>query len=140
MYQNRLTLIGFLGKDAEPRMTQTSQAFYTVLRLATKTSWKDRTSGEWQSRTEWHRCLVWGRLGEFAATLSKGAHVQIEGELRSRTYIEQLGEGKRKKTLVERRVWEVRVESILKLDRAERQEPTADEPTEAIADTEEVPD
>lgn len=138
MYQNRATLIGFLGKDAEARTTKTNQTPYTVLRLATKTSWKDRESGEWQSRTEWHRCLVWGRLGEFAATLTRGAHVQVEGELRSRTYAEVVGEGK-KKTRVEHRIWEVRVESILKLDRAERHDPATDEPAEAVADTPEVP-
>lgn len=137
MYQNRATLIGFLGKDAEPRTTKTNQTPYTVLRLATKASWKDKDSGEWQGRTEWHRCLVWGRLGEFAATLSRGAHVQVEGELRSRAYTEQVGEGKRK-TTVERRVWEIRVESILKLDRAERHDPT-DQPAEAVGDTPEVP-
>lgn len=49
----------------------------------------------------------------------KGTHVQIEGELRSREYVENVGE---KKTMVDvrRRVWEIRVDSVLKLDRAER--------------------
>ena len=49
---NRLTLIGFLGQDAEKRFT-TSGTPYTVLSLATKTSWKDH-NGDWQNRTEWH--------------------------------------------------------------------------------------
>jgi len=57
MYQNRSTLIGFLGKDAERRSTKTNNIAYTVLSLATKTSWKDKTTGEYVSRTEWHRCL-----------------------------------------------------------------------------------
>ena len=83
MYQNRISLIGFLGKDAEQRSTN-ANGTYTILSIATKTSWKK--DGEWQSRTEWHRAIVWGRLGEFAKTLTKGAHLQIEGELRSREY------------------------------------------------------
>lgn len=54
--------------------------------------------------------------------LTKGAHVQIAGELRSREYVERIAAGeKSKKTVdVKRRVWEIRVDSVLKLDRAER--------------------
>jgi single-strand DNA-binding protein len=81
MYQNRATLIGFLGKDAEVKTTRNNASF-TVLSLATRRSWKDRESGELMSETTWHRCIVWGKLGGFAATLTKGAHVQIEGEIR----------------------------------------------------------
>jgi len=51
MYQNRVTLIGFLGKDAEVRTTANPKARYTVLSLATKRSWRDRESGEWLSQT-----------------------------------------------------------------------------------------
>ncbi len=119
MYQNRSTLIGFLGKDAEHRSTKTNGVPYTVLSLATKESWKDKTTGEYVSRTEWHRCIAWGKLGEWAASLTKGLHLQIEGELRSREYVEKVGE-KKTKIDVKRRVWEIRVDSILKLDRAER--------------------
>ena len=54
--------------------------------------------------------------------LTKGAHVQIAGELRSREYVEcvAIGEKSKKTMEVNRRVWEIRVDSILKLDRAER--------------------
>ena len=78
---NRATLIGFLGKDAEVKTTRNNASF-TVLSLATTRNWKDRETGDRQSQTTWHRCIVWGKLGEFAATLTKGAHVQIEGEIR----------------------------------------------------------
>ena len=37
---NRLTLIGFLGQDAEKRFTPSGTP-YTVPSLATKNSWKD---------------------------------------------------------------------------------------------------
>ena len=36
------------------------------------------------SHTDWHRCIVWGKLADYAKTLKKGAHLAIEGELRSR--------------------------------------------------------
>ena len=111
MYLNRLTLIGFLGSDAETK-TGNNGSQFALFSVATKQSWKN-THGEWESRTEWHRCLAFGKLGEFAGTLKKGAHVQVEGEFRSREY-EQGGSS--------RRVFECRVESILKLDRAARLE------------------
>jgi len=110
MFQNNVTLIGFLGGDAEVR-TANNRSF-TTLSLATKSSYKDKKSGQYVSHTEWHRCVVFGKLSEFAKTLTKGAHVQVEGQLRSREYAS-------KKTDSKQRVWEIRVGSILKLDRAE---------------------
>jgi single-strand DNA-binding protein len=113
MYQNKVNLIGFLGSDAEVR-TANNHSF-TTLSLATKSSYKDK-SGQYVSHTEWHRCVVFGKLSEFAGTLTKGAHVQVEGELRSRQYDS-------KKTDAKQRIWEIRVDSILKLDRAEKASP-----------------
>ena len=112
MYLNRITLIGFLGTDAEVRTANNSTL--AVLSLATKSSYKDKKSGEYISHTEWHRAIVWGKLAEYAKTLTKGSHLQIEGELRSREYQEK------KNGNAKRRVWEIRVNSILKLDRPEK--------------------
>jgi single-strand DNA-binding protein len=98
---NRITLIGFIG-------------------IATNTSWKN-DAGSWESRTEWHRCVAFGKLADFAGTLTKGAHVAIEGELRSHEYQRELAVGTQKTTLTQR-VWEVRVDSVLKLDRAAKRE------------------
>jgi single-strand DNA-binding protein len=114
MYQNRATLIGFLGKDAEVKSTRNNASF-TVLSLATKRSWKDRESGERKSETTWHRCIVWGKLGEFAATLIKGAHVQLEGEIRTREYTQPSGGDTPLE--VKKSITEIRVTSISKLDR-----------------------
>ena len=113
MYQNKVTLIGFLGSNPEAR-TNNPDVSVTTLSLATKSSHKK--NGEYVSHTEWHRCVVFGKLSEFAKTLTKGAHVQVEGELRSREY-------ESKKTNSKQRVWEIRVSSILKLDRAEKSAP-----------------
>lgn len=114
MYQNRATLIGFLGKDAEVKTTRNNASF-TVLSLATKRTWKDRESGERMSETTWHRCIVWGKLGEFAATLAKGAHVQVEGDIRTREYTQKTS-GK-KPVEVKKSITEIRVFAINKLDR-----------------------
>jgi single-strand DNA-binding protein len=61
MYSNRVTIIGFLGKDAEARTTRNNHSF-TNLSVATKRSWKNRETGEYESQTTWHRCVViWNR-------------------------------------------------------------------------------
>ena len=111
MYLNRVEIIGFLGNDAESK-TLSNSSKVTTLSLATKTSFVK--NGERQERTEWHRIQVWGKLGEYAAAFKKGAHIQVEGELRSREYEDK------KNGNAKRRVWEIRVDSILKLDRAEK--------------------
>ena len=107
MFVNRATLIGFLGKNAELRHTRNETPF-AVLSLATKRSWKNSETGEYESQTTWHRCVVWGARADFAATLTKGTHVQIEGEIRTREYT---------KGDVKRAVTEVRVLNLSKLDR-----------------------
>ena len=123
MYQNKVTLIGFLGSDAEVRSN--NDRSLTNLSLATKSSYKK--DGQYIEHTEWHRCVVFGKLAEFAGTLKKGGHVQIEGELRSRKYTSS-------KTNSEQTIWEIRVDSILKLDRAVKAELEDDEvPTEEEA-------
>ena len=92
MYKNHVELIGFLGQDPELKRSAKGRAF-TRLSIATAARWKDR-SGEYQERTEWHTAFLWGKRAEAAARLlKKGAHVLVEGELRSREITsEQTGE------------------------------------------------
>lgn len=110
MYLNSVTLTGFLGADAE-RRTAKDETAYVILNVATKTSWKDRETGDWSSRTDWHRCIVFGRLADTAAKLTKGTHVQVQGQLRNREY--QKDDGKQRTT-------EIRVTALSKLDRPSR--------------------
>ena len=117
MYANRVSLTGFLGRNAETRTTR-NHASFTVLSLATKRSWKDRETEEWKSETTWHRIIAWGKLGGYAANLIKGAHLQIEGEIRTREYVQKTG-GK-KSAEVKKTITEIRATSIAKLDRTKK--------------------
>ncbi len=119
MYQNKVILMGFLGKDAEVRTGNNNRNF-TTLSIATKSSYKDKESGEYISHTEWHNCIAFGKLAEFAGTLKKGAHIQVEGELRHTEYDSR-------KTGTKQQSTQVRVTSILKLDRAEKAAPEDEE-------------
>ena len=71
MYQNRISLIGFVGNDVQLKSTKNGTPV-AVLSVATKSSWKNG-KGEYDSRTEWHRCTAWDKLAEFASKLEKGA-------------------------------------------------------------------
>lgn len=124
---NRAILIGYLGKDAEVRSTGNNSSF-TVLSLATKRSWRDRESGDYRSQTTWHRCVVWGKLGTYAATLTKGSHVQIEGEIRTREYSVKAGKNQ---SDVTKSITEVHVTAINNLDRTPK--PDASRTSEAAA-------
>jgi single-strand DNA-binding protein len=125
MYQNKVNLIGFIGNDAEVHTA--NERDFTTFSLATKSSYRDKKSGEYVSHTEWHRCVVFSRLSEFAGTLTKGTHIQVEGELRSREYIGTKAEAKQ-------RIWEIRVASILKLDRAEKSAPEDQEQDDSASE------
>jgi single-strand DNA-binding protein len=114
---NRVSLIGYLGKDAETKTTR-NNARFTVLSVATKRNRKDRETGEWQSKTTWHRVICWGRLVEYAGTLTKGAHVQIEGEISNREYVTKSGEKKI--------ATEIRATQIAKLTRPAKDGDSAD--------------
>jgi single-strand DNA-binding protein len=108
MYLNSVTLTGFLGGDAEAK-TLKNDGSLTVFSVATKNSWKDTETGEWVSRTEWHRCVAFGRVAEATAALKKGAHVYVQGQLQTREYVGNKGADKQ-------RVTEIRVSSVLKVE------------------------
>lgn len=63
----------------------------TRVSLATTSMRKDR-DGNNQERTEWHRVVFFGKLGEIAGEyLRKGSQVYVEGELRYDKYTGQDG-------------------------------------------------
>jgi single-strand DNA-binding protein len=88
---NKVILVGNLGADPETRAMPSGSTVANI-RIATTESWKDKTSGEQQERTEWHRIALFGRLGEIAAEyLKKGSQVYIEGSIRTRKWQDKEG-------------------------------------------------
>ncbi|HVB55491.1 MAG TPA: single-stranded DNA-binding protein [Candidatus Acidoferrales bacterium] len=113
LYENHITLKGYLGKAAESFATKQQNTF-TVLSLATESGYKDKQTSQWVNHTEWHRIVTFGKPAEYAKNLKKGDYVEIEGELRSTEFDAEVGEGK-KKTTVKRRGWEIRASLVKKL-------------------------
>ncbi|MFQ5355879.1 MAG: single-stranded DNA-binding protein [Mariprofundaceae bacterium] len=87
---NKVMLIGNLGADPETRFTKDGTCVCN-LNLATTEKFKSRT-GEPQERTEWHRVVMWGRLGEIANQyLSKGSRIYVEGKIETRKWQDRDG-------------------------------------------------
>mgnify|MGYP001555286873 CR=1 FL=1 len=88
---NKVLLIGNLGADPETRHMQDGRQV-TNISLATSESWQDKTTGQKQERTEWHKVVFFGKLAEIAGQyLRKGSQVYIDGELRTRKWQGQDG-------------------------------------------------
>jgi len=88
---NKVILIGNLGKDPEIRYAPSGSAICNIT-VATSRVSKDRTSGEKQEQTEWHRVVMFDRLAEIAGEyLKKGKSVYIEGRLQTRKWTDKEG-------------------------------------------------
>ena len=82
---NRVTIIGRLTRDPEVRTTPNGKSVASMS-IATGRTWVDQ-SGAKQEKTEFHNCVLWGKLGEIAGQyLAKGRKVYIEGRLETRDW------------------------------------------------------
>ncbi|KTD55313.1 single-stranded DNA-binding protein [Legionella quateirensis] len=89
---NKVILVGNVGVDPDVRYLPNGNAV-TTLSVATSESWKDKTTGEKQDRTEWHRVVCFNRLGEIAGEyVRKGSKLYVEGSLRTRKWQDQQGQ------------------------------------------------
>ena len=88
---NKVIIVGNLGKDPEIRYLPSGSAICNIT-VATSRQWKDKTSGERQEETEWHRITFFDRMAEIAGEyLKKGKSVYVEGRLKTRKYTDKDG-------------------------------------------------
>jgi len=111
MYLNKVILAGFLGKDATIHTGKNGN--FTILELATNESYKDKESDKYITRTEWHKLIVFGGRGEYAAKLKKGDHILVEGSLHHNEY-------ESKKTNTKQQSNSIRLTNIQRLDRSQK--------------------
>ncbi len=87
---NKLTIVGYLGRDPEIRYTPQGTPVCNFS-VATTERRKDR-AGEFQDVTTWFRVTVWGKQAETANQyLAKGRQVYIEGRLRQDEFTDRDG-------------------------------------------------
>ena len=88
---NRVILVGNLGGDPET-MATSAGGYVSRINIATSETWKDKTSGIQQERTEWHRVVMFNRLAEIVGQyLHKGSKVYIEGALQTQRWLDKHG-------------------------------------------------
>lgn len=82
---NKITIVGFLGRDPELKYTPQGTA-NCKLSVATTEKRQDREF------TTWFRITVWGKQAELCNEyLYKGSQVYIEGRLRQEEYTDREG-------------------------------------------------
>ena len=93
---NKVQLIGRLGADPEIKQMVNGKNVAS-LSIATSQSWKDKSTGERNEKTEWHRVVIFneGLVNIVQQYLKKGANVYLEGQLSTRKWRdEKLGQDK----------------------------------------------
>jgi single-strand DNA-binding protein len=88
---NKITIVGYLGRDPELRYTPQGTAL-CKMSIAT-TERRKGASGEMEEHTTWFRVTAWGRQAELANEyLAKGRQVYVEGRLRLEEYTDREGQ------------------------------------------------
>ena len=86
---NKVILIGNLG--AEPEAHQLNSGV-SVVSFNVATSERYKKDGEYVDKTEWHKCVAWGKLADICSEyLHKGSTVYIEGKLTTRKWEDKEG-------------------------------------------------
>jgi len=89
---NKVILVGNLGAKPELKYASNGNAI-SNLSVATSESWTDKSTGEKQEKTEWHRVSLFGKIAEIAGQyLDKGSKVYVEGKLQTRKWQDQSGQ------------------------------------------------
>ncbi len=122
--RNKVSLIGFVGKDPQTRYSAAGDALAT-LSLGTTETWKDKVTGEKKERTEWHRCVAFDKFAEevFGKLPKKGSYISVEGKLQTRKW-------KDKNSGQDRYTTEIVADDLIMLDLPKTEKPPIGEPPE----------
>ena len=102
---NQVQIIGHVGKDPETRYASNGDAICAIS-VASSERWKDK-AGQQQERTEWFRCVAYGRTAEVIGEyVRKGTLIYITGPLQTRSYTDKAG---LEKTITEVKVREMKL-------------------------------
>lgn len=89
---NKVILVGRLTRDPEIRSLNNGDRVGN-LRIATSETWRDKSSGERQEKSEFHSVVVFNEnIVKVAENyLKKGSTVYVEGSLQTRKWSDQQG-------------------------------------------------
>ncbi len=79
-------LIGNVGNAPEKNTTKSGNEV-SSFSLATSENYKDKTSGERVTKTEWHKISAFGKIAEILNKyVTKGSKIYIEGKNKTSSY------------------------------------------------------
>ena len=88
---NKILIIGTLGSDPEIKSGSSGNTVANFS-VAVNEQWRDK-QGEKQERTEWIKCVAWGKMAEICGQyLTKGSQVYLEGKIQTRQWENKEGQ------------------------------------------------
>jgi single-strand DNA-binding protein len=107
---NRITIVGYLGRDPEMRYLPSGDPVTSFTVATTEPGRAQEGQQQQPERTTWFRVSAFGRLAETCSQfLHKGSYVYLEGTLSQREYTDRDG--------VQRTSLDVRAREMRMLDR-----------------------
>ena len=89
---NKVILLGNVGQDPTTKIFENNSNQLSTFSLATTKNWKDKTSGEKKSETQWHNLVAWSGLSKVVDKyVKKGSKIYVEGALSYRSYDDKEG-------------------------------------------------
>lgn len=87
MSLNKILLIGNVGGNPDVRVTQDGRKLVSFS-LATSERWRDKNTGDFKEKTEWHRIVVLseGLAGIVEKYVKKGLKLYVEGSVQTRKW------------------------------------------------------
>jgi single-strand DNA-binding protein len=138
MNLNQLTVIGFIGRNAETKQLPNGSSV-TKFSVATTKSWKDG-NGEWKNKTQWLAVSTFGQgFAQMTSRLLKGTLVFAQGELNTREYDRTIRVSNGQKSIehvIQQLAVELKADTIRVVDRTGNSEPAA---VPGLATEDEVP-
>ena len=108
MNNNRVTLIGYVGKDLAANKLDNGNK-RVAIRMATHYCTRS-DNGEKQFHTVWHDVIAWEHTAEYAErSFVKGSKIMVDGSIIYRSYPDKSGHT--------RYVTQIRAYSLMNLDR-----------------------
>ncbi|WP_045861599.1 single-stranded DNA-binding protein [Teredinibacter purpureus] len=91
--RNLVLILGNATADFTYLSNNSNSNAGTSFTLATNEVWKDKQTQQQQERSEYHRCVAFGKTADYLVKYArKGSLIDIEGQLQTRKWQDQAGQ------------------------------------------------
>lgn len=105
MSVNKITLLGYVGRDPEVKRLESGVSVASLTLATTEKGYTLQNGTQVPERTEWHNLVLWKGFADTAEKyIKKGDKLYVDGKIRTRSYDDSNG--------VKRYVTEVYVENM----------------------------